>query len=35
MGTEIEGPVAGNCYLRKDDQDPNRKRDYKLMFAPD
>jgi carbamoyltransferase len=35
MGTEIEVLVAGNCYLRKDDQDPNRKRDYKLMFAPD
>ena len=35
MGTEIEVLAAGNCYLRKEDQDPALKRDYKTAFAPD
>jgi len=35
MGTEIEVLVAGNCYLRKEAQDPGLKRDYKGMFTPD
>ena len=35
MGTEIEILVAGNCYLRKDDQDPALKLDYKDAFELD
>jgi carbamoyltransferase len=35
MGTEIEVLVAGNCYLRKEDQDPALARDYKNAFTPD
>jgi carbamoyltransferase len=35
MGTEIEVLVAGNCYLRKEAQDPRLTRDYKAMFELD
>jgi carbamoyltransferase len=35
MGTEIEALAVGNCYLRKEDQDPGLKRDYKNAFVPD
>jgi carbamoyltransferase len=35
MGTEIEVLAAGNCYLRKEDQDPGLKRDYKSAFELD
>jgi carbamoyltransferase len=35
MGTEIEVLVAGNCYLRKDYQDPAFKLDYKDAFELD
>jgi carbamoyltransferase len=35
MGTEIEMLAAGNCILRKDDQDPALKRDYKDAFELD
>jgi carbamoyltransferase len=35
MGTEIEVLVAGNCYLRKDYQDPALKLDYKDAFELD
>ena len=35
MGTDIEILVAGNCYLRKDDQDPALKLDYKDAFELD
>jgi carbamoyltransferase len=35
MGTDIEVLVAGNCYLRKEDQDPSLKLDYKNAFALD
>jgi carbamoyltransferase len=35
MGTDIEVLVAGNCYLRKDDQDPALKLDYKDAFELD
>jgi carbamoyltransferase len=35
MGTEIELLVAGNCVLRKDEQDPRLKRDYKDAFELD
>ncbi len=35
MGTDIDVLVAGNCYLRKEDQDPALARDYKSTFIPD
>ena len=35
MGTEIESLAAGNCYLRKEDQDPALKRDYTGAFDLD
>ena len=35
MGTEIEMLAAGNCILRKEDQDPSLKRDYRKAFDPD
>ncbi|MFQ5974116.1 MAG: carbamoyltransferase [Alphaproteobacteria bacterium] len=35
MGTEIEVLVAGNCFLRKEDQDPSLKQDYKDAFELD
>ena len=35
MGTEIELLVVGNCVLRKTEQDPALKLDYKDEFEPD
>jgi carbamoyltransferase len=35
MGTDIEVLVAGNCFLRKDRQDPGILRDYRHDFEPD
>jgi carbamoyltransferase len=35
MGTEIELLVAGNCVLRKDEQDESLKRDYRDAFELD
>ncbi len=35
MGTEIERLAVGNCLLRKEDQDPSLKRDYKDAFELD
>ena len=35
MGTEIETLVVGNCYLRKEDQDPALTLDYKAQFELD
>ena len=35
MGTQIDILAAGNCYFRKEEQDPALKRDYKSGFAPD
>jgi carbamoyltransferase len=35
MGTEIEVLAAGNCYLRKEDQDPALRQDYKSKFELD
>jgi carbamoyltransferase len=35
MGTEIEGLAIGNCFLRKEDQDPSLKRDYRHLIEPD
>ena len=35
MGTEIETLAAGNCFLRKEDQDASLRRDYRTAFSPD
>ena len=35
MGTEIEVMAVGNCLLKKEDQDPSLKRDYKEAFDLD
>jgi len=35
MGTDIEVLVVGNCLMRKEDQDPNLKLDYKDSFELD
>ena len=35
MGSEIELPVVGNCMLRKDQQNPALKLDYRDDFEPD
>lgn len=35
MGTDIEVLVVGNCFLRKEDQDPALKLDYKNSFELD
>jgi carbamoyltransferase len=35
MGTECEVLIAGNCFLRKEDQRPELKRNYETAFAPD
>ena len=35
MGTEMDLLVAGDCVLRKTDQDPALARDYKHAFRPD
>jgi carbamoyltransferase len=35
MGTEIDILVIGNCFLRKEEQDPALKRDYKDAFELD
>ncbi len=35
MGSDIEVLVVGNCYLRKEDQDPALKLDYKDAFELD
>jgi carbamoyltransferase len=35
MGTEIELLAAGNCILRKEEQDTALKRNYEHAFAPD
>ncbi|SPE38283.1 conserved hypothetical protein [Candidatus Sulfopaludibacter sp. SbA6] len=35
MGTEIEALAVGNCFLRKEDQDPSFKRDYQSAFELD
>jgi carbamoyltransferase len=35
MSTDIEVLVAGNCFLRKAEQNPSLKQDYKNAFAPD
>ena len=35
MGTEIEALAVGNCFLRKEDQNPNLKRDYSRTIEAD
>jgi carbamoyltransferase len=35
MGSEIDVLVAGNCFLRKEDQDPALRLDYRDRFDPD
>jgi carbamoyltransferase len=35
MGTEVEALAAENCFLRKEEQDPQLKRSYQNAFAPD
>jgi carbamoyltransferase len=35
MGTEIEVLVVGNCFLRKERQNPELKLDYRNVFDPD
>src|SRR6266480_318058 len=35
MGTELDALAAGNCYLRKEGQDPALKRNYETAFEPD
>ncbi len=35
MGTNIEVLVVGNCFLAKEDQDPNLSQDYKSAFELD
>jgi carbamoyltransferase len=35
MGSDIEVLVVGNCFLRKEDQPPSLKLDYKNMFELD
>jgi carbamoyltransferase len=35
MGTEIEVLAIGNCFLRKEEQDPSLKLDYKNVFESD
>jgi carbamoyltransferase len=35
MGTEVEALAVGNCFLRKEDQDPSLKRSYENAFELD
>jgi carbamoyltransferase len=35
MGTDIEVLVVGDCFLRKEDQDENLRRDYRRSFTLD
>ena len=35
MGSEIDVLVIGNCFLRKEDQDPDLRLDYRDRFDPD
>ena len=35
MGTDIDLLVAGNCVVRKEDQDASLRVDYRGMFEPD
>jgi carbamoyltransferase len=35
MGSELDVLAVGNCYLRKEDQDPALKQNYETAFEPD
>ena len=35
MGCELDALAIGNCYLRKDAQDPTLKQNYESAFEPD
>jgi carbamoyltransferase len=35
MGTELDVLAVGNCYLRKEEQDPTLKINYESAFEPD
>jgi len=35
MGSQLDALAAGNCYLRKESQDPALKRNYETAFDPD
>jgi carbamoyltransferase len=35
MGTEIEALAVGNCFLRKERQNPALKKSYEAAFEPD
>jgi carbamoyltransferase len=35
MGSEIEVFVAGDCFMRKERQNPALKLDYRNVFDPD
>jgi carbamoyltransferase len=35
MGSQLDALAAGNCYLRKENQDPALKRNYEAAFEPD
>ena len=35
MGSELDVLAVGNCYLRKEDQDPALKLNYEDAFEPD
>jgi carbamoyltransferase len=35
MGTDIDALAVGNCFLRKEDQDPALGRRYERTFEPD
>jgi carbamoyltransferase len=35
MGNELDILAVGNCYLRKEDQDPSLKQNYESAFEPD
>jgi carbamoyltransferase len=35
MGTEIEALAIGDCFLKKEEQDPAKKLDYRTAFSPD
>jgi carbamoyltransferase len=35
MGSEIEVLTVGNCYLKKEEQNPALKKDYKNAFELD
>jgi carbamoyltransferase len=35
MGTELDALAVGNCYLRKEDQNPALRQNYETAFEPD